>query len=123
YLSYKFASIQAPSNYKNQEAIDNYISKEKVKLFEKMALSPLTGRILTVGLLSDSPIPNADTVQIYDKQLHCIVAGLDGKDEKQIVEWTLDMLNDLYQDGHSLITYNGKKFDIPYIIQRAIILG
>lgn len=75
-------------------------AEAKAKQIEKMALSPLTGKIAAVGLYGEL----GGEVVIADE---------------------VTMLNAAYDaiKTSTIITYNGKSFDIPFIFKRGIILG
>ena len=81
-----------------------YIKAKQEEIAEGFALSPLTGRILGIGLY----LPESDT-SIYIEET-----------EKEMLEY----LHSLFaKNSPRLITFNGKSFDIPFIKIRAAILG
>ena len=122
--TYKAATIQAPSNYKDEDKKNEYIAKARLKLYDELALSPLTGKICLVGMMSDSSNPLFDdSVLIDDTKLSYLSAGFDGTTEYQLIERSLKAIASYIDDGSLIITYNGKKFDLPFLIQRAMILG
>ena len=45
--------FEAPKTYKKQESIDEYIEKKRAEYVAKAALSPLTGRVLAVGIKTE----------------------------------------------------------------------
>src|SRR5688572_8585619 len=53
--------FSAPSNYKDPEKIKAYIEGEKVKWLEQAALSPLTGRVVAIGILALGELVLAST--------------------------------------------------------------
>jgi len=80
------------------------IEENKVELKDKLALSPLTGRVILVGIAVDGAevfFNNASEVELLYK--------------------TIDFIHVAYNKGSRMITFNGKSFDIPFIVQRAII--
>lgn len=73
----------------------------KAKQIEKMALSPLTGKIACVGWKSS----------VGEGVIFAAT-------EKELLDEAYKLIN-----GNQIITYNGKDFDVPYIFKRGIILG
>lgn len=67
---------------------------------EKMALSPLTGKIAAIGIVGE-----------FGGE--CII-----DDEKIMLDAAYEAIQ-----SFQIITYNGKSFDIPFIFKRGIILG
>lgn len=67
---------------------------------DKMALSPLTGKVAYIGYVTDT--------------------GFNGLhyNEKEMLDTVYSLMMD-----NQIITYNGKNFDIPFIFKRGIILG
>lgn len=80
--------------------IAEYKESARVAQVEKMALSPLTGKIACIGIKS---VDNTE-----------VLIG----EEKAILADFFRITRDA-----QLITYNGKAFDVPFIYKRAIILG
>lgn len=94
--------IEAPSNYKNEEAILKYKTENQQKLWEKQALNPLKGKILCIGYaINDEP---ADI--IYDKEESVMIAQL---------EDIVKTLSYCFWIGH-----NVSDFDLIWIYSRAI---
>jgi DNA polymerase elongation subunit (family B) len=75
----------------------------KQEQIDKMALSPLTGKIACIGYYHGN-----------NTGLECDFAD----DEKACLDRFWNKAKDC-----QLITYNGKSFDIPFIFKRGIILG
>jgi DNA polymerase elongation subunit (family B) len=88
------------SRLKDPVKIAEAKAEAKAKQIEKMALSPLTGKIAAVGLYGEF----GGEVLIDDEK---------------------SMLDAVYAaiKVSQIITYNGKSFDIPFIFKRGIILG
>ncbi|MHB8362861.1 MAG: ribonuclease H-like domain-containing protein [Patescibacteria group bacterium] len=122
YLNYKSVNISAPSNYKDQSKIDAYIENEKKKVNEKAALSPLTGKIILIGILTDATENHGTSIATEVGIVDYSVAQ--DTNEKFLLQQFWEMLSDLWDNGHQpLVTYNGKQFDLPYIISRSTIMG
>lgn len=125
YLAWKTSNISAPSNYKDPAKIEAYIQEEKIKQMKQFALNPLTGKIILIGLLSD----NADVIektpfgwQDVEGQNEKILQ-LEGN-EKDILDkfWKVLTVHSM-NDGEHIVSYNGKQFDLPFIIHRSTILN
>lgn len=98
--------FQAPSNYKDPEKISAYKAQAFEDWKRKMALSATTGRILASGILTDSG---------YDVD--------HGQDEETTVSVCIDALDYAHVDGIIVGGWNHSQFDLPFIYQRALILG
>jgi predicted PolB exonuclease-like 3'-5' exonuclease len=81
-----------------------YIQSKKDEIAEDFALSPMTGKILGIGML----LPETDmATYIEDTEIEM-----------------LKYLGDLFAKGvGKIITFNGKGFDIPFLKIRSAILG
>ena len=95
--------FEAPSNYKKPEAIENSKHEQEIKWRKKCALSPLTGKILAIGLRREGK----DTI-------------LEGRES--------DIINDFWSyyrryDPQPFIGFNIRNFDLPYIIRRGFHCG
>ena len=122
YINWKLSGIKAPSNYKDPAAIQRFVDDQKIKVADDFGLSPLTGKIILIGLLFDK-LPTVSTVEYTKYSLNgqeVYYAGLQG-DEKQLLEqfWQLFSWFDL--NDSPLVTYNGKAFDFPFILHRTLI--
>lgn len=97
----KLGNIKDPDKIKAKKA------EAKNKQIADMALNPLYGRICSYALVSDSA-----------EQANCITAETD-EEEAKLIEQILQVLN----RDNTVITYNGKVFDLPFIYKRAVLLG
>ena len=101
------ADVEAPKNWKDPEKIAAYIEKKKAEIVEKAALSPRTGKVVCVGLaLRRLGVEGAPWELL----------ALSGADEAVVLQ---EM--DLALHAHSVsrvITFNGKRFDIPFLVAR-----
>lgn len=91
----------ATGNLKDPEKIAAKVKAAKDAQLEKMALSPLTGKIACIGIVTE----NERQALISDDEA--------------------EMLNSVYgllTTSH-IITFNGKSFDLPFIFKRAMIYG
>ena len=102
---------------------------------DKFAISPLTGKILCCGLMSTVSL---DEAPLGDSLPHPLDAErenvpnpitlhysipYDDKDEKALLTTILFYMQRYMDNGHRIITYNGNRFDILFIIKRAMLLG
>jgi DNA polymerase elongation subunit (family B) len=99
--------IKAPKNYKDPDKIATYIEREKANVLDKAALSPLTGRIIAVGL----GIRRGST---WEQAVFVDKLG----DEGALLHAVDSVLDELVC-GH-LVTFNGKRFDLPFLAARAM---
>jgi predicted PolB exonuclease-like 3'-5' exonuclease len=118
--------IQAPKNYKKPEAIADYVerefynqlqvSKEKfTKEVSEMGLHPLTGRVCCISYF----VTNSNLVTQYPK-----IVSYYGADETDIIgKFIQDMMNIMNTNMKvvRIITYNGKSFDLPYLMIRTLV--
>lgn len=93
--------FKAPANYKDAEKIAANIAEQKAEWLERAALSPLTGRVLAVGLME----AGGDEVTIHH-----------GKDELAILRALLDHAGDF--TAGPLVGWNVKGFDLPFLARR-----
>lgn len=122
----------------NQNLIDYIVAGKKradykEAALEKLAIFPHTGRIILVGMLTNvglhegkiwEQIVYPEGADVLDQNtLQQAFLGLDGQDEKTIVEKTWSIIAEELDNGGQIITYNGKSFDIPYLIRRGMILN
>lgn len=94
-------------NLKDPAKIAEKEKAAKQEQIEKMALSPLYGRICAwVGAEDENAV-----------RLDCIKAETDAE-ETRIIESAFESLF-----GNRVVTYNGTSFDLPFLYRRAVILG
>lgn len=96
----KLPEIVADSRLKDEVKIKADIEKKKAEQIEKMALSPLYGKIACIGYYSD------DIQEVYIDT------------EENMLKRLLELMND-----NIFVTWNGTGFDWDFIIKRGIILG
>lgn len=100
------------ANIKDPEKIAADIAKKKQAAVDKMALSPLTGRICSYAMYFDCLPPQWDVInEISDAEEINLI-------NKILCNFVLT--NTTYP---TICTWNGHKFDIPFIAKRSMILN
>lgn len=96
--------------------------EEAEKVQDNLSFSPLTGRIVAIGILNPQSdkgavyfqAPDTDLKQSEENEVQYIPAT-----EKEILEKFWEVIR--YYDR--FVTFNGRSFDCPYIMVRSAILG
>lgn len=96
----KLPEVVADSRLKDEEKIKADIEKKKAEQIEKMALSPLYGKIACIGYYGE----NYKEVDIDDE---------------------VKMIKNFFEriENDRIVTWNGKGFDFDFIIKRGVVLG
>jgi len=92
--------FEAPKTYKKQESIDEYIEKKRAEYIAKAALSPLTGRVLAIGIKAEG----VRTVLDYQDEKHTLKEFWKYFRRNSCAKWV----------GH-----NSNSFDWPFLIKRS----
>ena len=96
--------------------------EERLETIQKLALTPLTGHIIAIGMLN----PDSHHGKVwFESDAQDSFASDDGKVEF-VSATEKEMLEGFWQSiGHfnQFITFNGRSFDCPYIMLRSAILG
>ena len=100
-IEVKAGNLKDPAKIAEKEAA------AKAEQVDKMAISPLYGRICAWVAVEDENVI----------QKECIEADSDAE-ETRIIEAAFFTLA-----GNRLITYNGNGFDLPFLYRRAVLLG
>jgi len=108
---YAKKTYEAPSNYKNQEAIDGYITKAREKDAEKSPLYWWTGQIVCVCVCDDHG--EGESFSFADR------GGSDEEKEKALLIALFRYLDTM--PGVVLIGKESKDFDFPYLVARAMV--
>lgn len=94
---------------------------EKVK--DEFPLSPLTGKIILIGLVSDTNFDGTWNILKYESgdTLYFKQLGLHQDDtEKSILMKFWEIVSLGIAGGHRLVSFNGKQFDLPFIFSRCL---
>lgn len=95
----------ALGNIKDADKIAAKIEAAKISQRQKMALSPLTGKICAIG---------------YGEEYFGLDITVDIRSEKEMI---IDFFKRISLGKNRIVTFNGNNFDLPFIWKRAIILG
>lgn len=79
------------------------------KVYSRAALNPLIGRVVGAGYFRES--------------FGDAVIDIDLQDEARVIEDLVKQIGDVFRRGGLVITYNGDSFDLPFLANRAAILG
>lgn len=114
-IQYVSDNLQAPGNYKKQEAIDAWMAENKEAAYRKTALNGGFGQVVCIGYAF-----NDETVNIaYSDNWN--------DDEAKILQRFFDDIKAAYTPSADMtpvfIGHNIENFDLRFIFQRAIILG
>jgi len=93
--------FEAPTNYKDPAKIAEAIEAKRNAWLEKAALSPLTGKVLAIGMLIDG-----EYLALYG-------------DESNVIHKFWAML----AKGTVLVGFNSNRFDLPFLVRRSWSLG
>ena len=94
-------------NLKDPAKIAEKLAEAKAEQVEKMALSPLYGRVCAFVGMEDAQAVWMD----------CIKEDSDAE-ESHVIEQIFQAFA-----GKRVITYNGNAFDLPFVYRRAVVLG
>lgn len=92
---------------KDPDKIKADIAAKRAEQFDKMALSPLYGKIACIGMYGK----NGEIEE-------CLMINPDGTGEKEIIQKFLEITK-----KKMTVTWNGKGFDYDFIFKRAIYYG
>lgn len=96
-------AIVAPTNYKDPEKIERYIAEKEQDFHNKAALNPNTGKIVCICICYEKEDCEDLSYRFY--------AG----EEKDILKSFWEEIAKVTE----FITFNGKLFDVPFIIKRS----
>ena len=113
-----FNNVEAPSNYKDPAKIEAYKEAQRMKIKEKLALKPMYASIQLITIIIDGQEPI-----VLENPKHSRVK------EKAIIEQLVLMLQKTPHEGRKgigtceIVTFNGKRYDFPLLIQRSLVTG
>jgi len=102
-ISHLMPEFSAPSNYKDDAKIAANIEEQKKSWLDKLALSPLTGEVLAIGIIRDN--------EFY------LISNIEG--EAHLLSTFWDAITDRLAIINKLIGFNSNRFDLPFLIRRS----
>ncbi len=106
-----FSQIEPDKRLKDPAKIEADIEKKKIEVREKAALSAATGSVVAIGW---SVYPQVQTESPYAFTVGC-------RDECSLIEIFFEALRDLKEYDVRFVTYNGRRFDFPFLLARAML--
>ena len=107
-LKARVSKIKAPKGWKDPEKIEAHRLQKQAEIREKAALSPITGRVVAVGLGLRRNGSGWEFGCFVDRNND--EAGLLTEVDRALFE---------IDHGH-LITFGGSRFDLPFLVARAM---
>lgn len=106
---------------------ENLEADIKDKINNEFALSPLTGKITAIGMMSTfkpdnltmDMLPELDTVGT----VHYKILSLEETPEAEMLTSAWRIMDEYLGNAHRLCSYNGIDFDIPFMVRRSVLLG
>lgn len=99
-------SITAPSNWKDEAKIAAYVAEKRAQAIAEGALDPVLGRVLAVGVLVDGAFE-----------------FVGWPEERQLLRDTWHRLEGMFRAGTKFVTFNGHRFDFPFLARRSWACG
>lgn len=97
-------------NLKDPAKIEEKIREAQEAQIEKMALNPLYGKICAIVAISE-----------LDIVTKAVITNDDNDDDERII--LQNIFDEIITEYNTIVTYNGKIFDIPFLYKRACLLG
>ena len=105
-LSYFSRKDVKLGNLKDTAKIEAKLAEAEDEFLDKAALSPITGKVLAVGLT--------------DGAVHEVLTY---ESEKRLISETLERVSDQLMAQRPVVGWNIIKFDFPFLFKRAMMLG
>lgn len=106
YLDLITPEFSAPGNYKDEDKIAANIAEQKARWTDRAALSPLTGKVLCIGILHSE-----GSFHVIDG------SGCESALLREFAEYVSA------NEGKHFVGFNIKSFDVPFLIKRCWRLG
>lgn len=103
---------QAPSNYKDPQKIADYIKEAQRKQVEQAAIYPYTNRIVALGWCEETD--DVETVSLINNE---------ATEARALGEFWSRVVDSRTGHVESLVTFNGRRFDLPTLMVRSRFLG
>lgn len=105
--------FSAPANYKDPEKIAEAIAAKRSEWKGRAALSPVTGRVIMIGIRAPETEILAVNLVAWDNY-----SELDAL-ESQIITEFWKKLESAKHDGKLIVGFNSHRFDLPFLIRRS----
>jgi DNA polymerase elongation subunit (family B) len=106
-LRAQMPSFKAAANLKDPAKIEADIEEKKAKYIAQAALSPMSGRVIAVGI----------------RHSHDGTQLIHGEDEADVLRKTCRVLNDCIGERIRCVGFNIHGFDLPFLRFRAMVHG
>lgn len=117
---------QPPANYKNEEAIANWRTKDRevwaAERHKEGALDPLKGRVVAIGM-AWTPLLQVDELLPFDIDGDTAPMTVSMAAHEAVETRTLQDLWRLVQEATLITSFAGAQFDLPFCVSRSLILG
>ena len=108
--------VSAPSHYKDEAKIAEYIAAKKAELTEKAALDIDLARIVCIGYHMDGLSPSQTLTEA--------VIIKDELQEREVLGRFWQTFWPVYVPGSTVaVTFNGLSYDMPLLLRRSLYLG
>jgi len=97
--------IKAPATYKDPEKIKEYIKEKELKMLDETTLNPLTSRVACISWIA----PDGEIITAWNRDK-----------EPEIIRLFIEASAPMQEQ---LAGYNIRKFDLPYLFIRSLILN
>jgi predicted PolB exonuclease-like 3'-5' exonuclease len=104
--------VSAPANYKDPEKIAAYIAEAQQAQTAKAALYPYTARIVALGWCDET-----DDVE------HVELVNNEATEARVLGEWWPRVWDRSRNVMARIVTFNGRRFDLPLLMVRSRLLG
>lgn len=105
------SSIKPRKNVKDPDKIAADVEKKRLDIYEKAALSPLTGRVAVIGYIAIDESGN-ERQEVLTTQ---------ASTERELLSVIADVMRAM--DPRRIVTFNGRRFDLPFLAARSMIHG
>jgi DNA polymerase elongation subunit (family B) len=100
--------ISAPSNYKDEKKIADYIEEKAQSALSKTSFDGLVGHICTIAWALDGCDPESVQIKDLDEERECLDKFFRSLPQYKSLIWV----------GHNVV-----EFDIPFLLKRAFVLN